>query len=143
MAGLSGVAELGQTPDGCKDSARVIIDSIRAAKIAKDRGVYRQGMTTDPAAASATFEILSQDVRVRISRWTFETGQSTGMHVHEFDYTAIPITGGRFEATMPDGSTAETLQQAGVPYSRERGVHHDVRFVGDGTAQFVEIEYLA
>lgn len=91
---------------------------------------------------SAKLEVLSTDDRVRVSRWTFESGQATGMHIHEYDYIAVPITGGPFQAHFPDGTVAEVTQVAGIPYSRQRGVHHNVQYVGEGTAQFVEIEYL-
>ena len=91
---------------------------------------------------TATCELLSADDRTKVWRWSFESGQQTGMHVHEFDYIAIPISGGQFEATMADGSAMDVLQVAGEPYSRQAGVHHNVKFVGDGHAVFIEIEYL-
>lgn len=96
-------------------------------------------MTDFPAA---TVELLSQDAHARVSRWTFESGQATGMHRHEFDYIAIPITGGDFIAHMADGTSVAVTQVAGTPYSRSAGVHHNVQFVGPGRAQFVEVEYL-
>ena len=91
---------------------------------------------------TATLEHLFTDERVRVTRWTFQTGQATGMHVHEVDYIAIPITGGEFVVEMGDGSTIEMTQIAGSPYARQAGVHHNVQFVGSGTAQFVEVEHL-
>jgi hypothetical protein len=36
----------------------------------------------------------------------------------------------------------EVKQIAGTPYQRYAGVHHNVRFVGQGTASFVEVEFL-
>lgn len=96
-------------------------------------------MTDFPAA---TFELLSQDAHARVSRWTFASGQATGMHVHEYDYTAIPVSGGAFIAHMGDGTSVQVTQVAGEPYSRQAGVHHNVQFVGEGHAQFIEIEYV-
>jgi quercetin dioxygenase-like cupin family protein len=103
------------------------------------RAAYNRDMPDD---RTAQFEHLSTDERVRITRWTFASGQATGMHIHEFDYTALPITGGQFRADFPDGTSSDVTQVAGQPYSRLRGVQHNVCFVGEGTAQFVEIEYL-
>ena len=91
---------------------------------------------------AASVEVLSQDAHARVSRWTFVTGQATGMHIHEYDYTAIPISGGDFIAHLADGSSVAVTQIAGEPYSRQAGVHHNVQFVGEGTAQFIEVEYL-
>lgn len=90
----------------------------------------------------ATCELLSEDERTKVWRWTFESGQATGMHTHEFDYIAVPISGGEFTATFESGEVVEVQQQAGVPYQREAGVRHNVRFVGVGQASFVEIEFL-
>lgn len=91
---------------------------------------------------TALFEAVFEDERVRVSRWTFTNGQQTGMHIHEFDYVAIPILDGDFEVTMGDGSVIEMTQRAGEPYSRNSGVHHNVKYVGDTKGQFIEIEYL-
>ena len=90
----------------------------------------------------ATCELLSEDARTKVWRWTFESGQATGMHIHEFDYIAIPISGGDFTATLDSGEVLEFLQIAGTPYQRFAGVHHNVRFVGAGIASFVEVEFL-
>jgi quercetin dioxygenase-like cupin family protein len=90
----------------------------------------------------ATCELLSEDPRSKVWRWSFESGQETGMHIHEYDYIAIPISGGDFTATMNTGEVLEFTQIAGTPYQRQAGVHHNVRFVGEGSASFVEVEFL-
>jgi len=90
----------------------------------------------------ATCELLMHNDRVKVWRWSFEPHQSTGMHVHEFDYIAIPISGGQFEITLASGEVTEFIQIGGEPYSRTAGVHHNVTFVGEGFASFVEIEHL-
>ena len=92
---------------------------------------------------TALLEAVFEDERVRVSRWTFSNGQQTGMHIHEFDYVAIPILDGDFQVTMGDGSVVEMTQRAGEPYSREQGVHHNVKYVGETKGQFIEIEYLS
>ena len=90
----------------------------------------------------AKSELLSEDSRTKVWRWTFESGQETGMHTHEFDYIAIPISGGDFTATSTSGEVVEITQTAGVPYQRTAGVEHNVRYVGLGVASFIEIEFL-
>lgn len=65
------------------------------------------------------------------------------MHVHGYDYIAIPISGGNFIATMDTGEVLEFTQIAGTPYQRLAGVCHNVRFVGNGSASFVEVEFLS
>ena len=90
----------------------------------------------------ATCELLSEDSRTKVWRWSFESGQATGMHIQEFDYIAIPISGGDFTATLDTGEVMEVQQVAGTPYQRSAGVHHNVRFVGEDKASFVEVEFL-
>ena len=91
----------------------------------------------------ATCVLLSEDSRSKVWRWSFESGQETGMHIHAFDYVAIPITGGDFTATMDTGEVLEFTQIAETPYQRLAGVHLHVRFTGAGKASFVEIEFLS
>lgn len=91
----------------------------------------------------ATCELLSEDFRTKVWRWSFESGQATGMHIHKYDYVAIPISGGDFTETMDSGEVLEFTQIAGTPYQRSAGVHHKVLFVGEGKASFVEVEFLS
>lgn len=71
----------------------------------------------------ATCELLSEDSRSKVWRWSFESGQETGMHIHEYDYIAIPVSGGDFIATMDSGEVLEFTQIAGTLGSC--GVFHD------------------
>lgn len=90
-------------------------------------------------AANAT-RIVDDD-RLRITTWSFDTdGDATGWHVHEYDYIVVPITGGRFAVTAPDGATRDLTQEAGVPYLGKAGTEHDVANAEDTSAVFVEIE---
>ena len=81
------------------------------------------------------------DERVRITTWTFAAnGEATGWHVHEYDYIVVPVTGGTFAVTAPDGGTRELIQEAGSPYLGRAGTEHDVVNAGGAAATFVEIE---
>jgi beta-alanine degradation protein BauB len=81
------------------------------------------------------------DDRVRITTWTFGSdGEHTGPHVHEYDYIVVPVTGGTFVVTNPDGTTRELTQEAGSSYAGTAGTDHDVANVPGATATFVEIE---
>jgi quercetin dioxygenase-like cupin family protein len=90
----------------------------------------------------ATCELFSEDSRTKVWRWSFESGQATGMHIHGYDYIVIPISGGDFTVTLYTGEVMEVKQIAGTPYQPSAGVHHNVRSVGQGTASFVEVEFL-
>ena len=80
------------------------------------------------------------DDRVRITTWTFQDGENTGHHRHEYDYVVVPITGGTFDVLETDGSTREMIQQAAVAYAGRAGTEHDVINRSGDTAVFVEVE---
>lgn len=88
------------------------------------------------AQASCTID----DERVGVTTWTFgAAGDSTGPHVHEYDYIVVPVTGGTFTVTGVDGVARELTQHAGSPYLGTAGTAHSVDVRGTG-AVFVEIE---
>jgi beta-alanine degradation protein BauB len=91
------------------------------------------------SAARATTVV--DDERVRITTWTFDAdGAAIGWHVHEYDYIVVPVTGGTFTVTTPDGATHELAQEAGSPYLGSAGTEHDVVNASGAPAEFVEIE---
>jgi quercetin dioxygenase-like cupin family protein len=58
------------------------------------------------SAAEATTVVDNEQVRV--TTWTFGAdGDTTGWHLHENDYIVVPVTGGTFAVTAPDGGTHE------------------------------------
>ena len=90
---------------------------------------------------SAAHTRVVDDERLRVTTWSFdEDGEAIGWHVHEYDYIVVPVTGGTFAVTGPDGSRRELIQQAGVPYLGSAGTEHDVVNASGRPAVFVEIE---
>jgi quercetin dioxygenase-like cupin family protein len=90
--------------------------------------------------ATCQFTTTTDEDRVRVNVLTFEDGDETGDHVHEFDYVVVPVTGGTFLVIEADGSTRELVQQAGAPYVGKQGTEHNVINRSGRTATFVEIE---
>ena len=88
----------------------------------------------------AAAAVLIENERVRVTAWTFAPGQATGMHRHELDYVVVPVSGGVFTVTSPDGTTADMQQLAGRAYARVAGAEHDVAETGSRQAVFVEVE---
>ena len=85
--------------------------------------------------------VTIDDDQIRVTTWTFdEAGDDTGDHVHEYDYVVVPVSGGTFAVTGPDGATRELAQQAGTPYVGTAGTAHNVANAGPGRATFVEVE---
>jgi len=77
--------------------------------------------------------------RVRVTEWRFAPGAATGWHRHEFDYVVIPLTTGKLLLKEGDGERYAELT-AGVSYSREVGVEHNVINANDYEFVFVEVE---
>jgi hypothetical protein len=89
----------------------------------------------------AQSSVTVDDDRIRITNWTFPTaGATTGRHQHEFDYVVVPITGGTFSITSPDGSVRSMTQVAGTAYLGTAGTEHEVTNSTEAEAIFVEIE---
>ncbi len=87
--------------------------------------------------ARSTLQV--DDDRVRITRWDFEPGASTGWHEHAMDYCVVMVLGGTL---MVHDGTSETavLLAAGEAYARPRGIRHDVKNGSVHPIAFVEIE---
>jgi len=89
---------------------------------------------------TARATLQNEDEHVRVTRWDFEPRESTGCHVHAYDYVVVPITDGLTEAITPDGTVTSSALQAGVSYTRAAGGEHDVTNVGSAPLAFVEVE---
>jgi beta-alanine degradation protein BauB len=82
----------------------------------------------------------ADDDRVRVTTLSFEDGDETGDHRHEYDYLVVPVTGGTFTVIERDGSTRDLVQEAGAPYLGKAGTEHNVVNASGRAATFVEIE---
>ena len=94
-------------------------------------------MRDDDLEAVPTVQVDND--RVRVTEWRFAPGAATGWHRHEFDYVVVPITTGTLLLKEGDGERYTELT-AGVSYSREVGVEHNVINANDYEFVFVEVE---
>ena len=94
-------------------------------------------MRDDDLEAVPTVQVDND--RVRVTEWRFAPGAATGWHRHEFDYVVVPITTGTLLLKEGDGERYAELT-AGVSYSREVGVEHNVINANDHEFVFVEVE---
>lgn len=87
----------------------------------------------------ATPTIQRDDAMVRITRWDFAPGATTGWHSHAWAYFVVMLT----DATMMvhDGAhVTEIPRRAGDTYQRPAGIEHDVMNGADEPMAFIEIE---
>lgn len=64
--------------------------------------------------------------QVRVTKWVFEPGASTGWHRHNFDYIVTPIIGQTVKIATADGIQTTFKMKTASPYYRQAGVEHDV-----------------
>ena len=89
---------------------------------------------------TARSTVTADDDRVRVTTWTFQDGEDTGHHRHEYDYIVVPISGGTFAVIEPDGTTRERAQETAVAYLGRAGTEHNVTNRSGRAAVFVEVE---
>ena len=88
----------------------------------------------------ASPELLIDNERVAVTRWSFVEGAETGWHRHGHDYVVVPLGDGKLILEEPGGTTREAPLRSGVPYFRHEGVEHNVVNGTAGPYAFLEIE---
>jgi quercetin dioxygenase-like cupin family protein len=91
----------------------------------------------DRPLAAPTRQVENE--RFIVTEWRFAPGAHTGWHRHEYDYVIVPMTSGNLRLETPDGEMIGSLT-AGLAYSRNAGVEHDVINENDHEFVFIEIE---
>lgn len=84
--------------------------------------------------------LLTENNKVRVTRFDFERDQETGWHVHEYDYVIIAITDCIMTLQNPDGTETTSEVPAGNAYSRDAGVSHNVINQSEQKMSFIEVE---
>ena len=83
--------------------------------------------------------VQSEDAEVKITRWDFAPGATTGWHKHAWPYVVVMLTDSLMR--VDDGANVTEIQRkAGETYIRPTGVEHDVMNGSDTPMAFIEIE---
>ena len=91
--------------------------------------------------ATATVQLDTEHVRV--TRWDFNPGAETGWHRHGWLYVVVPVTDGTLLVELPGGETVTAALTAGLAYTRDAGVEHNVVNGGTAPLSFIETEVKA
>ena len=90
----------------------------------------------------AKANVLIDNDKVRVTEWSFEVGDSTGQHIHEYNYIVVPMLDGELKIVDKDkNQTISKLSKGGV-YYREKGVEHNVLNNNNNPYSFIEIELI-
>tara|TARA_B100000586_G_scaffold28302_1_gene18401 strand:+ start:848 stop:1126 length:279 start_codon:yes stop_codon:yes gene_type:complete len=86
--------------------------------------------------------VLIDNDKVKVTDWSFEIGDSTGHHVHEYSYIVIPMFDG--ELKILDKNNIETISKLskGVAYYRDKREEHNVFNNNNSPYSFIEIELI-
>lgn len=88
----------------------------------------------------AKSKVMIDNDRVRVTEWSFEIGDETGHHVHEFDYVVVPMLDGQLKIVDDDGNESISSLTKGNSYFRNQGVSHNVFNNNDFPYKFIEVE---
>ena len=89
----------------------------------------------------AKANVMIDNQKTRVTEWTFEIGDETGQHIHEFDYVVVPMLDGELKIINHDGEKTISKLKKGGSYFREKGVNHNVLNNNDFIYKFIEIEF--
>jgi quercetin dioxygenase-like cupin family protein len=90
--------------------------------------------------APAVADVLVDNDKVKVTRWSFTDGAETGWHRHGWDYVVVPLADGKLIAELPGGNSSEATLTQHVPYFRQEGVEHNIINASGGPYAFIEIE---
>ena len=85
-------------------------------------------------------EVIVDNDRVVVTKWSFADGAETGWHRHGHDYVVVPLADGKLILEEPGGTVREAPLGNGQPYFRPEGVEHNVVNGTGGPFAFLEIE---
>jgi quercetin dioxygenase-like cupin family protein len=88
----------------------------------------------------AKSNVMIDNDRVRVTEWSFEIGDETGHHVHEFDYVVVPMLDGQLKIVDDEGNESISSLTEGNSYYRNKGVSHNVLNNNDFPYKFIEVE---
>ena len=89
----------------------------------------------------ATPKVMIDNKKTKVTLWSFEPGEDTGSHIHEYDYVIVPITNGELKIINSDGTITYTKLNKGISYFKEKGIEHNVINNNNYAFSFVEIEF--
>ena len=87
-------------------------------------------------------KVLIENDKIKVTEWYFEIKDSTGPHIHKYDYIVVPMLDG--ELKILDKNNNETISKLnkGGAYYRDKGVEHDVFNNNNFPYSFIEIELI-
>ena len=90
----------------------------------------------------AKAKVLIDNDKAKVTEWSFEIGDSTGHHIHEYNYIVVPMLDGELKILDKDNKEAISKLTKGGAYYRDKGVEHNVFNNNKFPYSFIEIELI-
>ena len=90
----------------------------------------------------ANANVLINNDKVKVTEWSFEVGDSTGHHIHKYNYIVVPMLDGELRIVDKDNNETISKLTKGGAYYREKGVEHNVLNNNNIPYSFIEIELI-
>ncbi len=88
----------------------------------------------------ATSKLQVDNRHVRITKYSFQPGEETGVHKHLYDYIVTPINDGKLLIIDKKDNQTNYVLKASESYFRKAGIEHNVINNGKEKLVFIEIE---
>ena len=90
----------------------------------------------------AKANVLIDNDKVKVTEWSFKVGDSTGHHIHEYNYIVVPMLDGELKIIDKNNTATISKLTKGGAYYREKGVEHNVLNNNHHPYSFIEIELI-
>ena len=90
----------------------------------------------------AKANVLINNNKVKVTEWSFEIGDSTGHHIHEYNYIVVTMLDGELKILEKDNKEKISKLSKGGSYYRDKGVEHNVFNNNNFPYSFIEIELI-
>jgi len=90
----------------------------------------------------ANANVLIDNDKVKVTDWSFGVGDSTGHHIHKYNYIVVPMLDGELRIIDKDNNETISKLTKGGAYYREKGVEHNVLNNNNIPYSFIEIELI-
>ena len=90
----------------------------------------------------AKANVFIDNDKVKVTEWSFEVGDSTGHHIHEYKYIVVPMHDVELKILGKDNNETISKLTKGGAYYRDKGVKHNVFNNNNFPYSFIEIELI-
>ena len=90
----------------------------------------------------AKANVLINNNKVKVTEWSFIIGDSTGHHIHGYNYIVVPMLDGELRILDKDNKEKISKLSKGGAYYRDKGVEHNVFNNNNSPYSFIEIELI-